>query len=209
MSDIVRRKIAVYDGQLVDPFTVTHLDGVFRIETIAHALCLDNRYGGHTSDVNGNPLAYSTAEHCLNVERVVSMRVSQWVDTITGTQPLKVMRLRREALFHDAPEAYLRDVLAPIKADELMLLYRDIEDRLNVEMRLWVGVPVDEHPFVKAIDVEIRGTEARQLFRVIHPQWESKLAPVIPGIQCGTMSPIEAKIAWLAKFWELFPNFKE
>lgn len=209
MKDIVRRKIAVFDGQLVDPFTVTHLDGVFRIETIAHALCLDNRYGGHTSDVNGNPLAYSTAEHCLHVERIVSTRVSQWVDPQREMQPKQVLRLRREALIHDAPEAYLRDVLAPIKHSDEMAAYRDVEDRLDVEMRLWFGVPIHRSQFVKNIDVELRGTEARQLFRKIPPEWEAKLAPVIPGIQCGTMSPLQAKMAWLAKFRELWPDFVE
>jgi len=204
MSDIVRRKIAVHDGQLVDVFTVTHLDGVFRLDTIAHAMCLDNRYGGHTSDANGNPLAYSTTEHCLNVERVVDWRTSEVISL-----PATRLKLRREALIHDAPEAYLRDVLAPIKHDIAMAPYRDVEARLTAEMRLWFGLPLNESEFVKSIDVEIRGTEARQLFRTIHPQWEAKLAPVIPGIQCGTMSPIEAKTAWLAKFWELFPDFIE
>lgn len=204
MSDIARRKIAVHDGQLVDVFTVTHLDGVFRLDTIAHALCLDNRYGGHTSDVNGNPLAYSTAEHCLNVERVVDWRTSEVISL-----PATRLKLRREALIHDAPEAYLRDVLAPIKHDAAMAPYRDVEKRLTVELRLWFGLLQNESEFVKAIDVEIRGTEARQLFRKIHPEWEAKLAPVIPGIQCGTMSPIEAKMAWLAKFRELWPDFRE
>jgi hypothetical protein len=70
-------------------------------------------------------------------------------------------------------------------------------------------VPIHESRIVKDIDVEIRGTEARQLFRKIPPEWEAKLAPVIPGIQCGTMSPIEAKTAWLAKFRELWPDFRE
>jgi hypothetical protein len=204
MSDIVRRSIAVFDGQLVDPFTVTHLDGVFRIETIAHAMCLDNRYGGHTSDIAGNPLALSTAEHCLNVEHITEMR-TQWM----ASSPTMRLMLRRDALTHDAAEAYLRDVLAPIKHSHEMAPYRLVEARLTREMRRWFQLPIAESAFVKDIDVEIRGTEARQLFRVIPPEWEANLAPVIPGIQCGTMSPIEAKTAWLAKFWELFPNFKE
>lgn len=198
MSDIVRRSIAVFDGQLVDPFTVTHLDGVFRVETIAHALSMLCRYGGHVSSF------YSVAEHCLLVERIIDMRTQEY----HNASSLR-LALRREALVHDAAEAYLIDLPAPFKRLHDMAHYRAADARLSSEFRLWFGLHAVESAMVKDIDVEIRGTEARQLFRVIHPEWEANLAPVIPGIQCGTMSPIEAKVAWLAKFRELWPDFKE
>jgi hypothetical protein len=204
MNDIVRRSIAVYDGQLVDPFTVTHRDGVFRLETIAHSMAQTNRYAGHTSDVNGDPVAYSVAEHCLLVERIIAERMRELELSCTYE-----LMIRRKALVHDAAEAYLGDLVAPFKGEPDMWFYRAHETRLMHELLLWFGLDTNESPSIKAIDVEIRGTEARQLFRVVPPEWEAKLAPVIPGIQCGTMSPIEAKTAWLAKFWELFPDFKE
>jgi hypothetical protein len=197
-SDIVRRKIAVFDGQLVDPFTVTHLDGVFRIETIAHAMSMLCRYGGHVSRF------YSVAEHCLLVESVVERRIND----MPSIDRLRLC-MRRYALIHDASEAYLIDLPAPLKHMDTMREYREVEARLLWELRQWFGVCGSDYEFVTNIDVEIRGTEARQLFRVIPPKWEAKLAPVIPGIQCGTMSPIEAKTAWLAKFRELWFNWKD
>lgn len=203
-ADVIKQCIAVFDGQLVNPFTVTHRDGVFRVETIAHALSLDNRYGGHTSDAHGGPIGYSVAEHCLLVEHIVDCRLlcGPW-------SPAKRLALRREALVHDATEAYLRDMLAPVKHDASMSAYRDVESRLDVELRLWFGVPVIESQFVKDIDIELRGTEVRQLFRETPAEWEAILAPPIPGIQCGTMMPWQAKRAWLAKFRELWPGFVE
>jgi hypothetical protein len=214
MSDIVRNSIAVFDGQLVNPFTVRHDDGVFRIDTIAHALSMLCRYGGHTSEF------YSVAEHCLLVELIVRIRCEQYVVRYADefermcADPNEYIRVRRKrALVHDASEAYLIDLPAPFKRMPTMVMYRGAEEHLSGELIEWFGLSHDPHnheaDYVKAIDVEIRGTEARQLFRVIQPEWEAKLAPVIPGIQCGTMSPKEAKSAWLAKFWELFPNFKE
>jgi hypothetical protein len=195
MTDIVRRSIAVHDGQLVDPFTVTHIDGVFRIETIAHALSMLCRYGGHVSSF------YSVAEHCLLVERIAEERTMFVYEGESRNQ------LRREALVHDAAEAYLIDLPAPFKRMQEMTHYRAAEERLAYELRSWFGLRATETAFVKDIDVEIRGTERRDLMGNRQMQWET--APPIDGIQCGTMSPIEAKVAWLAKFWELFPNFKE
>jgi hypothetical protein len=188
MSDIVRRSIAVFDGQLVDPFTVTHLDGVFRIETIAHALSMLCRYGGHVSRF------YSVAEHCLLVEHIAESR---------GLHH----QLRREALVHDAAEAYIVDLPAPFKRMQEMAHYRAADERISTELRLWFGLRSAESATVKDIDVEIRGTERRDLMGNRQMQWET--APPIDGIQCGTMSPIEAKVAWIAKFRELWPDFKE
>lgn len=203
MSDAIPYSIAVADGQLVNPFTFTHRSGVFRLDTIAHSMALTNRYGGHTHDVNGNPIAYSVAEHCLLVERIVEERT---MFVLSGRDRMVV---RRKALVHDTPEAYLGDMVAPFKRTPEMWFYRAHDMRLTKELLLWFGLDGEESPFVKAIDVEIRGTERAQLLPNCNGLTEWKTAPPIPGIQCGTMSPIEAKAAWLAKFWELFPNFKE
>lgn len=205
MISSTRRTIATIDGQLVDVWTVTHADGVFRVNTIAHSLALKCRYGGQTSNQDGDPVLYSVAEHCVLVERIVEER-TRWMLSTAMTSHHRLM-LRREALIHDADEALLYDILAPHKHEPTFDAYRALEARLQRELRLWFGVPIVESATVKDIDVEIRGTERRDLMGNQQMRWDT--APPIDGIQCGTMSPKEAKAAWLAKFRELFPTFQE
>lgn len=205
VSTLTRRTIATIDGQLVDVWTVTHKDGVFRVDTIAHSLALKCRYGGQTSDANGNPVLYSVAEHCVLVEKIVEER-TRWMMSTAMTNHHRLM-LRREALVHDADEALLYDILAPHKKEPTFDAYRELESRLARELRLWFGVSIVESATVKDIDIEIRGTERRDLMGNRQMQWET--APPIEGIQCGTMTPLQAKTAWLAKFRELWPDFKE
>lgn len=71
---------------------------------IAHALSLICRYGGHTKRF------YSVAEHCLLMSYAVSEDDALW------------------ALLHDATEAYVGDMVRPLKHH--MPEYRAVEDRL-------------------------------------------------------------------------------
>jgi hypothetical protein len=60
------------------------------IEDIAHALGNEPRFGGHTRRF------YSVAQHCIHVSSLVRPKIAL------------------EALMHDAHEAYLKDVPAPL-----------------------------------------------------------------------------------------------
>lgn len=66
-------------------------DFVPNIETIAHALAYINRYTGHVGQ-------YSVAQHCV----LIAMQLPQ--------------ELKLAGLLHDAPEAYIGDVSAPLNA---------------------------------------------------------------------------------------------
>lgn len=77
---------------------------------IAHALSLVNRFGGHTA------VPYSVAEHSLGVSNML-LRA-------TGDH-----RLARMGLLHDAAEAYLGDVVRPLKRQ--MDFYREAEANLE------------------------------------------------------------------------------
>jgi len=183
--DIVRNTIATSGGKLIDPFTMTASDGLFDIVEIAHALANQCRYSGHTRR------HYSVAEHSLLVERVVRER---------GGKPEE----QQWALVHDAEEAYLLDLPSPIKQRPEMAAYREAGKRLMGEIAAWLGLEGHEPAIVKGVDVELRGTERAWLFPRID-NWETR--PAIPGIVCGTMTPEGARVAWLARFHELWPTW--
>lgn len=89
---------------------------------IAHALSLTCRYGGHVRQM------YSVAEHCVLMSHAVPPRAAAW------------------ALLHDATEAYVGDVIRPIKA--FMPEYRDMEYRLMGVIRERFGL---SHAFPYAV----------------------------------------------------------
>lgn len=76
------------------------------IEDIAHALANLCRYGGHSK------MFYSVAQHSLIVSRM------------STNYPL-------HGLLHDASEAYLGDMVRPLKHLPEMAPYREAEDRLQ------------------------------------------------------------------------------
>ena len=198
VPDVIPQSIAVIDGQLVNPFTVKATDGVFRVDTIAHALSNLCRYNGHTERF------YSVAEHCLLVQLVVDVRA-----TGLGLTPEQRAMLSFEALVHDAVEAYLGDVCAPFKKMPEFASYRQAEARLSSELRKWFGLAGDEPELVRQIDVEIRGTERHWLMPESRALTSWTTAPVIGGIECGTMAPQEAGEAWLQRFYELRPDWND
>ena len=86
--------LQTYTGKKAEPLELRHAQVC--IEDIAHALSNICRFGGHTRRF------YSVAEHS------VRMADELWAGRGTGMLSLA-------ALLHDAPEAYLGDIPAPLK----------------------------------------------------------------------------------------------
>src|ERR1035441_1601867 len=78
-----------------------------RIEDIAHALSNQCRFGGHTREF------YSVAEHSVRVSQLCTPENALW------------------GLLHDASEAYLSDVTAPITELPQLEAYRAAERSLQ------------------------------------------------------------------------------
>jgi 5'-deoxynucleotidase YfbR-like HD superfamily hydrolase len=97
--------IQTFTKKKFDPF---HPDpSLICIEDIAHALAFTNRFGGHGKRF------YSVAQHSLLVSAL-----SAHDDELSG-------------LLHDATEAYLGDILTPIKHTDAFAGYRRAEKHLH------------------------------------------------------------------------------
>jgi hypothetical protein len=95
-------KIITVTGREIDVLNPKEED--IDIEDIAHSLSLICRWGGHTKK------HYSVAQHSV----LVSMACSK--------------ESQLEGLLHDATEAYIGDIVRPIK--EKIDIFNQIEDRL-------------------------------------------------------------------------------
>ena len=119
-----------------------------RIEDIAHALSNQCRYNGHTSEF------YSVAEH--------SVRVSSCLPP----------KHQLAGLLHDAAEAYLGDIVRPLKP--LLEGYKALEHKTM--KAILAGLGLDGlavcHPEIEYVDKNtILATEGRDLMHI--EQWEA------------------------------------
>ena len=122
-------------------------------EELAWSLARIPRFLGHTR----GPLSYSVAEHSIYVAAAVAGRA--------GGEP----RLVLAALLHDAHEAYMGDITAPVKlalrelgaGDALAELQRRIDSAIAERF----GFPVElfADPRIKAADLLLLAAEKRDL----------------------------------------------
>lgn len=126
--------------RLVDP----NPDSI-AIEDIAHALARTCRFGGHSRTF------YSVAEHSIHV-----MRFVRSVHKLgTGAQ--------KAALLHDAAEAYLGDVVKPLKV-VLGDAYRELERGFERAIGERFGVDFESHrASTRDGDLRCLMSEAEQL----------------------------------------------
>lgn len=147
--------IQTHSGRAVDPLQPDPTTLV--IEDIAHALSLVNRYTGHTHK------AYSVGLHSLTVAHLVKLR--------GYSREIQLM-----ALMHDATEAYLSDVAAPIKQSPIFAEYRRAEFMLDeVIIRRFVGADAVGRSVVKTADWDMLLAERKN---VLPPgAWKAEPAP--------------------------------
>lgn len=97
--------ITTFTGRKVNPLNLKVED--ISVRDIAHHLAILNRFVGALKE------PVSIAQHSVHVCRL--MKETQW---------------QREALMHDATEAYLGDVSKWVKQTDAMKAYRDAEDKV-------------------------------------------------------------------------------
>ena len=139
----MKNTMTTFTGRHFDPMQIRTED--ICIEDIAHALSLMCRGGGHLK------YFYSVAQHSLNCAAEAKAR--GWSE-----------RLQLACLLHDASEAYLSDIIRPVKAN--LTGYLEIESRIMekiLEKFNLSDLTEEEHRKWKQIDDEILYYELKNL----------------------------------------------
>lgn len=147
------------------------------IEDIAHGLAYQCRFNGQTREF------YSVAQHSLIVSALVPTD------------------LRMAALLHDAAEAYLGDMVKPLKV--LLPAFAAIEDAVTAIIAATFAVDFSDYAPIKRADLIALATEKRDLMPHSTERW-SYLDDIRPMSQkIVVMGPDEAKQAYLREFKRL------
>jgi hypothetical protein len=127
--------ITTYSGIRFWPLLPNPAD--IRIEDIAHALSNQCRLAGHAREF------YSVAEHSVRVSQHCPPEDALW------------------GLLHDASEAYLSDVPAPMKELPTFGVYRAAERSLQGTIAVRFGLSTEQPRSVTEADRAILGIEIR------------------------------------------------
>lgn len=161
------------------------------IRDIARGLAMKCRYGGHVTRF------YSVAEHSVYVSENVPSEYA------------------RQALLHDATEAYLGDMIRPLKYQDDLAGFKRIEDALEPVILERFGCARKLYPAVKLVDNRILHDE-HQIRPPTPRPWvaigstpEEQIAIAKPlGIWIEGWSPAAAEAIFLETFERLFPEYR-
>jgi len=138
-----RTDILTYSGKYFD---FENLEAnVIDIEDIAQGLSNVCRFAGQC------PRFYSVAQHSVLVFQLLR-------DVLRVTDPVVLM----QGLLHDGTEAFLGDMVTPLK--RIMPQYREMEQRLNELVMKRFNLPSELDDRVKQADLMALGIEKRELW---------------------------------------------
>ena len=144
------------------------------IGDIAHGLAHQCRFNGQTSKF------YSVAQHSVLVASILPRE------------------LRLAGLLHDASEAYLGDVVQPLK--DLLPDYQTIESKFCEVLGARFNVNLQPNDAIKHADLVVLATERRDLMPMDMADWSS-IAGITP--MSRTIKPKSPEAA-SAQFMEMF-----
>jgi 5'-deoxynucleotidase YfbR-like HD superfamily hydrolase len=135
--------ITLCDGSKID--LINPVEEMISIQTIAHGLSRVSRFGAQS------PQDYSVAEHSLGMVQMAMF------DGISDRDVLFAL------LMHDASEAYLGDIVSPLKKH--LKEYLDIESRMNSVIEKKFNLDFQVHnAIIKKYDRKILKVEKKVLW---------------------------------------------
>lgn len=146
------------------------------IDDIAHALGNICRFGGQVKRF------YSVAQHCLVVAAMAPDNI------------------KMEALLHDASEAYLGDVIKPLKVI-LGHVYTDIEDKFMCAITSRFGLETKHMELIKPLDNLALEVEFEYMHKGDRASWQRMMDKI--GLTAEIMTPYRAQQAFLNTFYKL------
>jgi hypothetical protein len=162
------------------------------LEDIARALSQQSRFLGHLHNY------YSTAEH--------SYYVSQRAEVLAadrGLSRLGILTCARWGHLHDASEAYVGDLPAPMKQLPFMEGYVRLEKEIQAAIKIKFGIATtpEMEAIVRQADLELCNTERLALLGPPPTAWQPLPPPLDIRLHC--FSPIQAERAFLARWRSL------
>lgn len=115
------------------------------IEDIARGLAYKPHFGGQT------PAFFSVAQHCL----MVCQRIQQVLNPTPSVLLL--------ALLHDAAEAYIGDMIKPLKVH--LPVFCEVEDQIMKAICARFSLNFETMPIIKPFDIEVQEMEYRQFYK--------------------------------------------
>jgi len=184
----------------IDPFIALSTGGKFyplgpdpdRIDVrdIAHSLSQQCRYAGHTSAF------WSVAAHSLEVANRIERKYAYALSRDALAKTTLV------ALLHDASEAYLQDVVRPVKP--LVFGYREWEANVERAIAQRFGLAHPWPDVVKAFDDGIVIDEVANFFPEGSAAWQRYgIRSRIDHAVLMPLEPARAEEAFLKRFEEL------
>lgn len=146
------------------------------IVDIAHALGNICRFGGHPK------LFYSVAQHSVLV------------------QAMAPKRLKKAALLHDATEAYLGDVIKPLK-EILGAVYKELELKFEYLICQKFGVVPEDMRLIKLYDKTALEIEHAAFIKWDFSRWDEEMNKY--GMPSGPLMPLHASELFMRAYESL------
>lgn len=150
--------IITFTGLHVYPFDFR--PEMIDLEDIVHALSNLCRFTGHSRRF------YSVAEHSVLISQALFEKTDSPIIALQG-------------LLHDAEEAYLNDLSAPVKHMDCMVQYRAAGAEIERVILEYFGLPRVLDPTVKAADLGMLRTEGKFFFYDID-EWAPEIVKAKP-----------------------------
>lgn len=194
------RLLQTYRAALLRGDFAKQLDGIAQPLRIVKAYDEGERWvsgletSTHTYFCEGFGAHNSVAQHS-----VLCCQMAMELDVPVARMAVWGLDWQRQALLHDASEAYLCDLARPVKYHPGMAAYRAAEQRLQATIFRRFAVSEEMHPEVKRIDDRMLVTEARQLLVGQDlSDWHLERYGAPFALDLTPWSPHDAKLAFLA-----------